>query len=206
MILKSGGVETLLDVISKHIRNEVVCKSFCDTLRNISKGSYAVQERICEKGGLKYLLDILGYYKSEWNIHTVELCVCAIKTVLSSKKTHSVTCDYFILNAVERARDMYKDSDEIKQCFRELSRKCDPKVNSAVSKSVCTKDKFPKCSDECLCDEGFFCPECCVQQKAFRCYTCDKDEIKYYCETCWKKNHKKHKCEEFFCYMRCSTK
>ena len=50
-------------------------------------------------------------------------------------------------------------------------------------------------------------PSVVCNKKQFRCFTCDKDknEVRFYCEVCWKRDHKGHKEEEFFCPMRCAT-
>ena len=169
-------------------------------------GSRSIQESICEKGGLPVLLEVLRRYSD--NQHMLESCCRAIATVLSSHETHSKFCTPDVLCAIRECSERHIDNEEIKQSYLSLTREGDARVKDAVARGVCTKETFPKCSDECKCDKNAYCPKCCVQQRAFRCRTCDKDKdkIKFYCEVCWKRDHQGHECEEFFCPVRCATK
>ena len=155
-------------------------------------------------GGLQVLLDILEKHGN--NTDLLSFCCYAICVTLSSQKTHSMFCTSSVLQAVQECSERHRYNVIINQFFLGLIREEDPRVQDAVSRGVCTKDVFPKCSDECGCDENYYCSKCCVQQKAFRCYTCDKEKTKLYCETCWKRDHQGHECEEFFYPVRCGTK
>ena len=190
--------------MNTHSDNIDVCRRGCIVLWNISEGDSSIQEEICEKGGLPILLDILEVYGDDQ--YFAELCCAAIGTILSSQKTHSKYCTPAVLDAVRRYSEKHNDNEEIKQFLLGLAREEDPRVRDAVLRGVCTKDVFPKCSEECECDENIYFPNCCVQQKAFRCLTCDRSEIKFYCETCIKRDHQGHECEEFFYPVRCRTK
>ena len=134
------------------------------------------------------------------------MCCGAIGTLLSSPETHSKYCTPEVIRAVEECHEKHKDSEKIKQFLLSLKREEDPRVRDAAARGVCTKEAFPKCSEECKCDNNIYCPKCCVQQKAFRCLTCDEDKTRFYCEVCWKRDHKGHKGEEFFFPVRCATK
>ena len=155
-------------------------------------------------GGLQVLLDILEKHRN--NTDLLGTCCGATCVILSSQKTHSMFCTPSVLQAVRECSERHRYNAMIKQFFLGLIREEDPRVRDAVSRGVCTKDMFPKCSEECKCDENFYCPKCCVQQKAFRCHTCDKEKTKFYCETCWERDHQGHEGEEFFCPVRCGTK
>lgn len=143
--------------------------------------------------------------------HINDVGVCeygcgAIGVVLSSQKTYSKYCTPKVLGTVKECSEKYKESDEIKQAYLGLKREENSKVTDGISRGVCTNDVFPKCENDCGSDRNIYCSKCCVQQKAFRCFTCDKNKNSLYCESCWEKYHKKHKCEVFFCSMRCATK
>ena len=195
----------MLYAISRHVSSIDVCNYGCIILWNMSEGNSFIQEKACgKKGGLSFLLDALR--KHNGNPNLVESCCGAIDAILSSQKTYTKYCTSNVLDLVRRCSEKYKDNEEIKQILLVLERKEDPRVRDAVSMGVCTKDAFPKCSEECECDENIYCPKCCVQQKAFWCLTCDKGEIEFYCETCIKRDHQGHECEEFFCPVRCGTK
>ena len=125
--------------------------------------------------------------------------------VLSSPEIHSKYCTPEVVRAVEECYEKHKNSEQIKQILLSLKREEDPRVCDAIARGVCTKEAFPKCSEDCQCDENVYCSKCCVQQKAFRCLTCNKDKIWLYCEVCWKRDHKGHKGEEFFCPVRCAS-
>ena len=170
----------------------------------MSERDHSIQKEICEKGGLSVLLKILKEYSD--NSGLVELCCGAIGVVLSSQETYSKYCTDEVLRVVMECSEKHKEDERIKQHLLSLTRKEDPRVTDAVARGVCTKEAFPKCENDCECDEGFYCPKCCVQQKVFRCRTCDKVKIKVYCETCWKKDHQGHECEEFFFSTRCDSK
>ena len=135
-----------------------------------------------------------------------DVCCNAIGTVLSSQKTHIKYCTPEVIRAVEECYEKHKGSELIKQFLLGLKREEDPRVCDAVARGVCTKEVFPKCSEECQCDENVYCPKCCVLQKMFKCLTCENCKTETYCEVCWKRDHKEHKGEEFFCPTRCSTK
>ena len=181
-----------------------ICGAGRSVLWYTSEGNSSVQEKVCEKGGLSVLLEVLEKYSDDQSL--LGPCCCAIGVILSSQKTHSKYCTPKVLDTVRNCSVLYEDDEDIGQFLLSLTREEDPRVKDAVSRGVCTKEMFPKCSDECKCDDNVYCPKCCVQQKAFRCLTCDKDEIKLYCETCIKRDHQGHECEEFFYPVRCWTK
>ena len=170
----------------------------------MSEGNSSIQKSVYEKGGLDVLLEVLKKYTNTTDV--LGSCCGVIGTVLSSRETHSKFCTDDVLRAVRECSERHKDNKKILQFLLSLTREEDPKVNDAVARGVCTKDAFPKCSDDCGSDKGYYCPKCCVQQKVFRCRTCDKEEFKLYCEVCWKKDHQGHEGEEFFCPARCATK
>lgn len=205
---KSEVIDAVLNVMNKHISSTSACEWGWGILWNISEANYSIQKEICEKKGLTTLIKILKKYNNIKNKDgdVVESCCGAIGVILSSQEIYSKFCTKSVLGEVKKCYEKYKKSEKIVQFFLGLSRKEDSKVRDAVSRGVCTKDAFPKCEDECGCDEGCYCTSCCVQQKAFKCNTCDKGKIVLYCEVCWKKHHKGHDCEEFFCPMRCATK
>ena len=132
-------------------------------------------------------------------------CCGIIGTILSSPEIHSKYCTPEVIRNVEECHEKHKDSEKIKQSLLSIKREEDPRVCDAVARGACTKEAFPKCSEDCGPDENFYCPKCCVQQKVFRCLTCDKDKIMLYCEVCWKRDHQGHKGEEFFYPVRCAT-
>ena len=186
-------------------KNDVeICKSGCIALWNISEASPQIQKDVCEKGGLSLLLDVLKMYKDDKKL--LGSCCGAIGVILSSQENHSRFFTPKVLNCVRECYERHRDSEKISQFFLGLTRAEDPRVSDAVSRGVCTKEAFPKCSDDCKCDENVYCPKCCVQQKAFRCHTCDKERVKLYCETCRRKDHQGHDCDEFFYSVRCGTK
>lgn len=186
-----------------HKGDSYICCSGCTTLWEMLYASGSLQKKVCKKGGLNVLLNILKCHMN--NVETLELCCGAIGIILSSQEAFSDYDAPKILNAVKKCRMKYKDSMKIKQSLLGIAREEDTKVIDAILRGVCTKRFFPKCSDDCMCDENVYCPKCCVQQRAFRCYTCDPTEIKLYCETCWERDHQGHKCEEFFYSVRCAT-
>ena len=193
-----------MNAISTHIDNINVCRCGCTALWNTSEGNPSIQEEVCEKGGLLVLLEVLERYAD--NTDVLESCCGAIGVILSSQKTHSKYCTPKVLDTVRNCSVLYEDDEDIEQFLLGLTRVEDPKARYAVSRGVCTKDMFPKCSDGCKCDDNIYCPNCCVQQKAFRCLTCDKGKLRFYCETCIKRDHQGHECEEFFYPVRCGTK
>ena len=199
----AGGIEAVVKAINTHIGNVGMCYVGFWGLWSISRANASLQKEVCEKGGLAVLLRAL---KEHANIGVVlNSCCSAIGTVLSSSETHSKYCAPEVIRAVEECYEKHKESEKIKQFLLSLKREEDPRVRSAVARDVCTKEAFPKCSEECQCDDNIYCPKCCIQQKAFRCLTCDKDKIRLYCEVCWKRDHQGHKGEEFFCPARCAT-
>ena len=199
-----GAIEVILEAMKTHMNNAGVCEKGCGTLWNTSFGCSPIQKQVCEKGGLDVLLKVLKKHYDNENV--LESCCGVIGTVLSSPETHSRFCTDDVLRAVRECSERHKDNKKILQFFLSITREEDPRVTDAVARGVCTKEVFPKCSDDCGSDINVYCPECCVQQKVFRCHTCDKGEVKIYCEACWKKNHQGHECEEFFCPARCATK
>lgn len=194
--------------MKKHNGNPDLCENGCGVLGNITEGNSSIQKLVCKKDGLIILVKILKDYINYDDISLLETCHGTIGVLLSSKEVYSKFYTRAVLSAVKKCYEKHKDSKQIKQVFFALTREEDAKVKDAVSKGVCTKESFPKCEDDCGCDDGIYCHKCCVEQKAFRCRTCDKDEnsLKFYCETCWKKHHRGHECEEFFCPVRCATK
>ena len=172
----------------------------------MSEGNCSIQKSVCEKGGLSALLEVMKSHDSDNNQDLLGSCCGAIATVLSSQKTHSMFCTPDVLCAVRECSEHHSDNKKIRQFCHSLAREEDARVRDAAARGVCTKEAFPKCSDECKCDDNVYCPKCCVQQRAFRCRTCDKGKDKVYCEVCWKRDHQRHECEEFFCPARCATK
>ena len=199
----AGGIDAVVKAINTHINNVDVCKQGCGALWNMSYRSVSLQKEVCEKGVLEDLLRVLREYTD--NVGLSETCCAAIGALLSSPEIYSKYCTPEVIRAVEECYEKHKDSEQIKQFLLSLKREEDPRVCDAVARGVCTKEAFPKCSEGCDYDDGFYCPKCCVQQKAFRCLTCDKDKIKLYCEACWKRDHQGHKGEEFFYPVRCAT-
>lgn len=157
-----------------------------------------------ECGAIDAIINAMKIHKDSTNLW--EWGCGAIGTILSSQKTYSKYCTPKVLDVVKECSKKHKESDHIKHFYLGLMREEDERVTDAVSRGVCTKNAFPKCKNDCGSDRNLYCPKCCVQQKAFRCYTCDKSEDNLYCEACWKKFHKWHKCEMFFCPARCATK
>lgn len=202
-IIKSGAIDILLNIMKTHIINVKLCKRMCNTLWIMSEGSCSTQREVCEKDGLNILLEIMK--KHDDDIDLPILCCSAIGVLLSTKEVHSKYCTPDILNTVRECYEQHKSSEQLKQFLLGITREEDERVKKAVTKNICTKEAFPKCSDNCKCDENRYCSRCFVQQKVFRCRTCDKNEMKLYCETCWKRDHQGHDCEEFFHSMRCSA-
>ena len=170
----------------------------------MSAGNCSIQKSVCEKGGLSAILEFMKSHSDSQDF--LEWFCGAIATVLSSQETLSEFCTPDVLRAVRECSERHSDNEKIRQFYLGLAREEDARVRDAVARGVCTKEAFPKCSDECKCDEGLYCPKCCVQQRAFMCRTCDKGKDKFYCEVCWKRDHQGHECEEFFCPVRCATK
>ena len=193
----------MVKAINTHIGNANACKWGCCALGNIVEGNTSLQKGLCEKGGLEVLLMVLK--ENSNNEELLGSCCGAIGAVLSSSETHSKYCTPEVIRAVEVCHEKYKYSEDIKQFLLSLKREEDPRVLDAVARGVCTKEAFPKCSEECGSDENYYCPKCCVQQKVFRCFTCDKNGNWLYCEVCWKRDHQGHKGEEFFYPVRCAT-
>ena len=149
--------------------------------------------------GLEVLLETSVAYS--YSLQLVGFFIGAIGVILSTQKVHSKFCTPEILGAIGKWKDKWGEN-KLRQNFRGLKREEDPRVCDAVGRGVCTRELFPKCSKECMCDKRYY-PTCWVQQKVFRCWTCDKGKIKFYCETCWKRDHQGHQCEEFFYPVRC---
>ena len=199
----AGGIEAVAKAINTHINNSGVCEQGCGALYNMTAESASLQKEACEKGVLEVLLKILKEHSN--NLDVSRECCGVVRALLSSPETHSMYCTPEVIRAIEECYEKHKDSEQIKQPFLSLKREEDPRVREAVARGVCTKEAFPKCSESCECDEGYYCPKCCVQQKAFRCLTCDKDKARFYCEVCWKRGHQGHKGEELFYPVRCAT-
>ena len=202
---KEGGVEVVLKIINNHGKKQKKFLSRCFPLSIISEADYSAQKEVCERGGIDTLLNVFGSHRGS-SKEVFEICCRALCVILSSQNTYSRFCTDDVLAAVQECCEVYEDSVIILQSLLSLMRNDDPRVKDAVTRGVCTKKAFPKCGNECGCDEGIYCPKCCVQQKVFRCLTCDKDKVKLYCETCWKRDHQGHECEEFFYPVRCRTK
>lgn len=134
-----------------------------------------------------------------------EACCAAIGILLSSQSVHSTFCISEVLKAVEDCYKLHPDSKQIELFFKGLTRKEDPALTYSIRENRCTKSRRNDACLSCGSDDNIYCTACCTQQKVFRCFTCDKDKIKLYCEVCWKKNHRGHKCEEFFYPARCAS-
>ena len=199
----AGSIEVVVKAINMYINNANVCHQGCVALWNMSYGSTLFQKEACEKGRLAVLLKVLKRHSK--NEDLMDTCCATVGTVLSSPETHTKYCTPEVIKAVEACYEKHKGSEQINQFLLSLKRDEDLRVCDAVARSVCTKEAFPKCSEECQCDDNIYCPKCCVQQKAFRCLTCDKDGNWLYCEVCWKRDHQGHKGEEFFYSARCAT-
>ena len=198
------GIKAVVKAINTHIDSAGICYNGCGVLWNISEGNASLQKEVCEKEGLEILLRVLNERSNNKGVSGM-LCA-AIGTTLSSPETYAKYCTPEVIRVVEECCEKHKDSEKIKQFLLSLKREEDPRVCDAVARGVCTKEVFPKCSENCGCNRGcYHCPMCCVQQKAFRCLTCDKDGDWMYCEVCWKRDHQGHKGEEFFCPVRCAT-
>ena len=202
---KADGIEIVLEVLDRYGAIPNVSLYGCIVISSISEADYSAQKEVCERGGVDTLLDILMLHSGS-SKEACEICCWTLCVILSSQNTHSRFCTDDVLDAVQECCEVYEDSVIILQSLLSLMRNDDPRVKDAVTRGVCTKKAFPKCGNECGCDEGIYCPKCCVQQKVFRCLTCDKDKVKLYCETCWKRDHQGHECEEFFYPVRCRTK
>ena len=203
---KAGGIEIVLEVLKRYGVNPNVSLYGCFAISNISEADYSAQKEVCERGGVDTLLDILMLHSGS-SKEVCEICCWTLSVILSSQNTHSRFCTDDVLDPVQECCEVYEDSEKVLQSLLSLMRGDDQRVTDAVARGVCTKETFPKCGDDCGCDEDVYCPKCFVQQRAFRCLTCeDKDKVKLYCETCWKRDHQGHECEEFFYPVRCSTK
>lgn len=174
----------------------------CSVLIAITKWNGAIQEEVCNKGGLKVFLKGL----ESNDLCCRMLCWEAVEEVLSSKKTYSEFCTTEVLNAFKKWCEKCKEDEVIDKHLLTLTREVDTVVKDAVTKSVCTKKAILESRCKCSCKEGVYCPRCCARQNVFRCHTCDKEEVKLYCETCRKRDHQTHECEEFFYSVRCATK
>ena len=199
----AGGIEAVVMVIDAHIYSVDACYAGCWALSKMININTLLQKYMCEKGGLESLLTVLMICDDNEDL----LCSCcgAIGTLLSSPEIHSKYCTSDVIRIVEECYEKHKDSEQIKQFLLSLKREEDPRVRDADARGMCTKEAFPKCSKDCVCDDGYYCPKCCVQQKAFRCLTCDNCKTEIYCEVCWQRDHQGHKGEEFFCPVRCAT-
>ena len=174
----AGGIEAVVKAMNTHINNANVCKNGCSILWNIYEGNTTVQKEVCKKGVLDVLLRILKEHSNNQNI--LGSCCGAVGVVLSSPEVYSKFCTQVVIRTVEECYNKHRDSEQIKQFLLGLKREEDPRVCDSVARGVCTKEAFPKCGEDCGCDENYYCYKCCVQQKAFRCLTCDKDKIKFY--------------------------
>ena len=198
---KTGVIDIVMKVVNAHTDSAGICEWGCRALCNIATESTLLQKGICEKGGLAILLKVLREHSG----NALETCITSIDALLSSPETHSKYCTPEVIRAVEECYEKHKDSEKIKHSLLSLKREEDSRVRDAVARGVCTKEAFPKCSEKCRCDKGYYCSKCCAQQKTFRCLTCDKNKTRFYCEVCWKRDHKGHNGEEFFYPVRCAT-
>ena len=199
----AGGIEAAIKAINTHIGCADILLVGAGLLWSISKASPSLQKEVCKKGGLEVLLRVLKSHPVDE--YLLGSCCSGISSVLSSPETYSKFCTPEVIRAVEECYERHKDSEQIKQLLFSLKREEDPRARDAIARGMCTKEAFPKCNEDCGSDRGGYCPKCCVQQKVFRCLTCGKDKIRLYCEVCWKRDHKGHKGEEFFCPVRCDT-
>ena len=204
---KADGIEIVLEVLDRYGAIPNVSLYGCIVISSISEADYSAQKEVCERGGVDTLLDILMLHSGS-SKEACEICCWTLCVILSSQNTHSRFCTDDVLDPVQECCEVYEDPEKILQSLLSLMRGEDQRITDVVARGVCTKEAFPKCKDECRCDEGVYCSECCVQQRAFRCLTCDNDKDKgmVYCEVCWRKDHQGHECEEFFYPVRCSTK
>lgn len=203
LIKKAGGIESILEIMIKHIKNESICGYGCGALKNILEANQATQNYACEKGCVNIILGILKVYRN--HLYVCEEGVGTLGIALSSQSTHSRFYKEEVRRVVQDCRDRHKGSVKILHVFMGLTRNADQRVLKAVARSACTKKVLPRCGSGCKYDERGYCSSCCVQQKAYRCLTCDGSKVKLYCETCWKKNHQGHQCEEFFYPTKCGT-
>ena len=197
-------IETVIKTINTHIDNPDVCKHGCWTLENVSSMALTFQKGICEKGGLEVFLKVLSVHLN--NPDVSDGSCLAIRATLMSPETHAKYCTPEVIRAVEEYYEKYPFSAIVNMTVYSLKREEDSRIRDAVSRGVCTKEYFPKCSEDCQCNEDCcYCPKCCVQQRAFKCFTCNKNRPRLYCEVCWKKYHKGHKGIEAFCPAVCAT-
>ena len=201
----AGGIEAVVKAINTHIDNAGVCEYGCKALMSITEGNASLEKEVCEKEGLAVLLRVLREHTD--NVYISEKCCGVIGVILSSPDTHPKCCTPEVIRAVEECYEKHEYSEKIEQALLSLKREEDPRVCDAVARSVCTKEAFQECSEECRCDydENYYCPMCRVQQKVFRCLTCDKGKIRFYCEVCWQRDHQEHNGEEFFFPVSCAT-
>ena len=202
-IKKAGGIETILEIMRRHIGNDRICGYGCGTLKNILEANCTTQSYACEKECVELLLYILRIYADHKYI-----CEAGVETlgiILSSQRTHSMFYTEEIVNTVQSIRKRHESSIKILQGLIGLVREEDQRVLEAVRRGSCTKTALPKCRGDCKYDENGYCSNCCIQQRVYKCITCDKSRVKLYCEACWKKNHQGHQCEEFFYPTKCGT-
>lgn len=190
--------------MTMNVKKPNLCKYGCEALGNITSAITNFQMEVLNKDGIAVFTKISSVHMQ--NTELMECWCNTLGTVFSSRAIYDRYCSQEIIKKAEECYMEHKDSEVIKQFFLGLKRENDQKVNYLVTRGMCTKKGFPKCSKECRCDEGFYCPKCCVQQKVFKCRTCDKNDTKFYCEACWKRDHKGHDYEEFFYPVRCSSK
>ena len=191
--------------MNTHIDDADVCYYGCGALWNITAANTVNQKQACESGCVNAIYKIHQKYQN-FSKDIATSCCAALGTLLSNQEIYTQYYAQQIIEMINESAKNYNDSEDINLFAKSLQRQEDERVKDCVTRGVCTKTAFPKCSDECKCDEGLFCSKCCVQQKCYRCLDCAKQEIKLYCEVCWKKHHKDHNCVEFFYPMRCATK
>lgn len=207
---RSGVIEVTLGCMKRWVsevdKNDNIYpyEEGCRVLCYISGGNSSIQRHICERGGLIILLKILKRYDGNQGI--LEACCGAIEGVLSSQETRTEFLTKNVLGAVQEFREGHKRDGRIQQLFLSLKELEDPRVLYSIEEGKCTNEAYPKCREECGCEEGVYCIKCCVQQRMFRCYTCDRTEVKFYCEVCWKRDHEFHLGKTFFFPGRCATK
>ena len=186
-----------------HTKNASVCKQGCRALKNITEANVFNQKQVCESGLVEIICEVLSV--NQKNSESVIRACGALGVVLSNQELYEKYCTPQVIETVKKTVEAYSNNEQLKLFAMGLQRQEDERIKDCIAKGVCTKTAFPKCSDECKCDENAFCAKCCVQQKCYRCLDCDKDKLKLYCEVCWNKYHKDHNCVEFFYPVRCAT-
>lgn len=194
-------IEALKEIGNKFTKDNNILRGVSSSIWGVVEGSSKVQMLACENGVISFLLNILRTSDDDKSL--TGSIVGSLGVLLSSPESFKKYCTAEIISEVEKTLGKFSDSEKIKMFLSSIKRIEDDRVSGAISRGVCTKSAFPKCSDGNLCDENYYCDKCCVQQKVFRCLDCDKNVFNFYCETCWSKAHKGHRYEEFFYPVRC---